>query len=188
MKASDLFVQCLEEEKIEYIFGVPGEENADFMMSLEQSKKIQFILTRHEQGAAFMAEAYGRLTGNPAGCIGDIGAGRDEPDHGCRRLEHGPRADARADRTGRDGSRLHKESHQIMDVVSMFTSPSPNGRTPSCIPDTIPEIVRKAVRHCAHGKTRAPCTSSCRRTSPSRMRTSRRSADTGAQVPPAGAG
>ena len=49
MKASDLLVKCLEEEGIEYIFGVPGEENADFMMSLEQSKKIKFILTRHEQ-------------------------------------------------------------------------------------------------------------------------------------------
>ena len=66
MKASDLLVRCLEEEGIEYIFGVPGEENADFMMSLEQSEKIRFVLTRHEQGAAFMAEIYGRLTGNPA--------------------------------------------------------------------------------------------------------------------------
>jgi acetolactate synthase-1/2/3 large subunit len=65
MKASDLFVQCLEEEGIEYIFGVPGEENADFMMSLEKSEKIKFILCRHEQGAAFMAEVYGRLTGTP---------------------------------------------------------------------------------------------------------------------------
>ena len=56
MKASDLLVQCLEEEGIEYIFGVPGEENADFMMSLEKSKKIKFILTRHEQGAAMAAD------------------------------------------------------------------------------------------------------------------------------------
>ncbi len=72
MKASDLFVRCLEEEGIEYIFGVPGEENADFMMSLEASSKIKFILTRHEQGAAFMAEVYGRLTGNPAGCHGKL--------------------------------------------------------------------------------------------------------------------
>lgn len=63
MKASDLFVKALEEEGIEYIFGVPGEENGDFIMSLEQSEKITFILTRHEQGAAFMAEIYGRLTG-----------------------------------------------------------------------------------------------------------------------------
>ena len=58
MKASDLFVKCLENEGIEYIFGVPGEENADFMISLEQSDKIRFVLTRHEQGAAFMAEIY----------------------------------------------------------------------------------------------------------------------------------
>jgi len=65
MKASDLLVECLEEEGIEYIFGVPGEENADFMMSLEQSSKIRFVLTRHEQGAAFMAETYGRLSGYP---------------------------------------------------------------------------------------------------------------------------
>ena len=75
MKASDLLVKCLEEEGIEYIFGVPGEENADFMISLEQSGKIKFILTRHEQGAAFMAEIYGRLTGNPAGCLGTLGPG-----------------------------------------------------------------------------------------------------------------
>ena len=61
MNASELLVQCLEEEGIEYIFGVPGEENADFMMALEESKKIRFILTRHEQGAAFMAEIYGRV-------------------------------------------------------------------------------------------------------------------------------
>jgi hypothetical protein len=65
IKASDLFVRCLEVEGIEYIFGVPGEENADFMISLEQSETIKFILTRHEQGAAFMAEVYGRLTGIP---------------------------------------------------------------------------------------------------------------------------
>ena len=66
MKASDLLVRCLEDEGIEYVFGVPGEENADFMLSLEQSEKIEFVLTRHEQGAAFMAEVYGRLTGKNA--------------------------------------------------------------------------------------------------------------------------
>ena len=57
MKASDLFVQCLEREGIEYIFGVPGEENADFMMSLEKSESIRFILCRHEQGAACSVRA-----------------------------------------------------------------------------------------------------------------------------------
>ena len=75
MKASDLLVRCLETEGIEYVFGVPGEENADFVMSLATSKSIRFILTRHEQGAAFMAEVYGRLTGNPAVCLGTLGPG-----------------------------------------------------------------------------------------------------------------
>ena len=119
MKASDLFVKCLEEEGIEYIFGVPGEENADFMISLEKSEKIRFILTRHEQGAAFMAEIYGRLTGNAAGCLGTLGPGATNLITGV--------ADANMDRapllalTGQGSSqRLHKESHQIMDVVEMF--------------------------------------------------------------------
>ena len=112
MKASDLFVQCLEHEGIEYIFGVPGEENADFMMSLEQSERITFVLCRHEQGAAFMAEVYGRLTGNPAGCLGTLGPGAANLITGV--------ADANMDRspilvlTGQgDSQRLHKESHQI---------------------------------------------------------------------------
>ena len=67
MKASDLLVKCLENEGIEFIFAVHGEANADFMLSLQASETIRFILTRHEQGAAFMAEVYGRLTGNQAG-------------------------------------------------------------------------------------------------------------------------
>jgi acetolactate synthase-1/2/3 large subunit len=144
MKASDLLVKCLEEEGIEYIFGVPGEENADFMMSLEQSEKIKFILTRHEQGAAFMAEIYGRLTGNPAGCLGTLGPGATNLITGV--------ADSNMDRspmlvlTGQGSTdRLHKESHQIMDVVSMF-KPVTKWATTILNPDTIPEIVRKAVR------------------------------------------
>jgi acetolactate synthase-1/2/3 large subunit len=144
MKASDLLVKCLENEGIEYIFGVPGEENADFMMSLEQSQRIRFILTRHEQGAAFMAEVYGRLTGNPAGCLGTLGPGATNLITGV--------ADANMDRapmlvlTGQGAStRLHKESHQIMDVVSMF-EPVTKWATGVLHEDTIPEIVRKAVR------------------------------------------
>ena len=144
MKASDLFVRCLENEGIEYIFGVPGEENADFMMSLEKSEKIRFILTRHEQGAAFMAEIYGRLTGNPAGCLGTLGPGATNLITGV--------ADANMDRapmlvlTGQGAStRLHKESHQIMDVVSMF-EPVTKWAMGVLHEDTIPEIVRKAVR------------------------------------------
>ena len=144
MKASDLLVKCLEEEGIEYIFGVPGEENADFMMSLEKSDKIRFILTRHEQGAAFMAEIYGRLTGNPAGCLGTLGPGATNLITGV--------ADSNMDRapmlvlTGQGAStRLHKESHQVMDVVDMFSAVT-KWATTIWHPDNIPEIVRKAVR------------------------------------------
>ncbi len=144
MKASDLFVKCLEEEGIEYIFGVPGEENADFMMSLDKSSKIKFILTRHEQGAAFMAEIYGRLTGNPAGCLGTLGPGATNLITGV--------ADSNMDRapmlvfTGQGSSqRLHKESHQIMDVVKMF-GPVTKWAISILHPDTIAEIIRKAVR------------------------------------------
>ena len=144
MKTSDLFVQCLEEEGIEYIFGVPGEENADFMMSLEASTKITFILTRHEQGAAFMAEIYGRLTGKPACCLGTLGPGATNLITGV--------ADANMDRapmlvlTGQGAStRLHKESHQVMDVVAMFR-PVTKWAHSVYHPNNIPEIVRKAVR------------------------------------------
>jgi acetolactate synthase-1/2/3 large subunit len=144
MKASDLLVRCLESEGIEYVFGVPGEENADFMMSLEQSEKIEFVLTRHEQGAAFMAEVYGRLTGNPAICLGTLGPGATNLITGV--------ADANMDRaplivlTGQGAStRLHKESHQVMDVVHMFR-PVTKWATSILHPDNIPEIVRKAVR------------------------------------------
>ena len=144
MKASDLMVKCLEAEGIEYIFGVPGEENADFMMSLERSDRITFVLTRHEQGAAFMAEIYGRLTGNPACCLGTLGPGATNLITGV--------ADSNMDRapmlvlTGQGSvSRLHKELHQIMDVVEMF-KPVTKWATTIYHPDTIAEIVRKAVR------------------------------------------
>ncbi len=144
MKASDLFVKCLETEGLEYIFGVPGEENADFMMSLEQSEQIKFILTRHEQGAAFMAEIYGRLTGMAAGCLGTLGPGATNLITGV--------ADSNMDRapmlvlTGQGAStRLHKESHQVMDVVDMFKPVTKWAHT-IIHEETIPETIRKAVR------------------------------------------
>jgi acetolactate synthase-1/2/3 large subunit len=144
MKASDLFVKCLETEGIDYVFGVPGEENADFMMSLEKSESIRFILTRHEQGAAFMAEVHGRLTGQPAVCLGTLGPGATNLITGV--------ADSNMDRspmlviTGQaDSKRQHKESHQHMDVVRMFTPVTKWAQT-IIHPDIIPETVRKAVR------------------------------------------
>jgi len=144
MLAADLFVQCLEAEELEYIFGIPGEENAQFMMSLQKSKRIKFILTRHEQGAAFMAEVYGRLTGQPAACLGTLGPGASNLITGV--------ADGNMDRspmlvlTGQGAStRLHKESHQVMDVVAMFT-PVTKWAHSILHPNTIPEITRKAIR------------------------------------------
>ena len=75
MKASDLFIQALENEGVEYIFGIPGEENLDLLESLRKSKTIRLILTRHEQGAAFMAATYGRLTGKAGVCLATLGPG-----------------------------------------------------------------------------------------------------------------
>ncbi len=144
MKASDLFVQCLETEGIDYIFGVPGEENADFMLSLEKSDRIQFVLCRHEQGAAFMAEIYGRLTGHTAGCLGTLGPGATNLITGVAdsNMDHAPMLVL----TGQGSTeRLHKESHQIMDMVHMF-EPVTKWATTVLHENNIPEIVRKAVR------------------------------------------
>lgn len=74
-KASDLFIECLEQEGVEYIFGVPGEENLDFLDSLSRSKQIKLVLTRHEQGAGFMAATYGRHTGKTGVCLATLGPG-----------------------------------------------------------------------------------------------------------------
>ena len=157
MKASDLFLRCLEAEGVEYIFGVPGEENADLMMSLLDSP-IEFVVCRHEQGAAFIADVYGRLTGKPGVCLGTLGPGASNLLTGV--------ADADMDRaplvviTGQGAtSRLHKESHQAMDVVAMFEPVVRWGRTITNA-DTIPEVIRKAFK-IAQTEKKALCTSSC---------------------------
>lgn len=72
--AADLLVECLQEEGVEYIFGIPGEENLAVMNAIDQSP-IKFITTRHEQGAAFMADVYGRLTGKAGVCLATLGPG-----------------------------------------------------------------------------------------------------------------
>lgn len=144
MNTAELFVQCLEAEGVTHIFGVPGEENADFMMALEGSAQIEFVLCRHEQGAAFMADVYGRLTGKPGVCLGTLGPGATNLVTGV--------ADANMDRapciviTGQaDSQRQHKESHQNMDVVAMFR-PITKWAQPILHPRNVPEIVRKAFK------------------------------------------
>ncbi len=143
MKASDLFVRCLEAEGVTHIFGVPGEENADLMISLIDSP-IQFVLCRHEQAAAFMADAYGRLTGKAGVCLGTLGPGATNLVTGI--------ADATMDRSPvvcligqAPTERLHKESHQNMDSVAMFR---PITKWAQSIYDenAIPEVVRKAFK------------------------------------------
>ena len=74
-KAADLLVECLEAEGVEYVFGVPGEENLDFLDALSRSEKIRLVLTRHEQGAGFMAATYGRHTGKAGVCMATLGPG-----------------------------------------------------------------------------------------------------------------
>lgn len=143
MKASDLLVKCLENEGVEYIFGIPGEETLDLMESLRTSS-IRYILCRHEQAAAFMADAYGRLTGRPGVCMSTLGPGATNLLTGV--------ADAFLDKspmvaiTGQaDLKRIHKESHQYIDIVEMYDSVTKwNGRIE--YPDIIPEMVRKAFK------------------------------------------
>jgi len=143
MKASDLFVKCLEEEGVERIFGVPGEENADVMISLNDSK-IDFVLCRHEQAAAFAADAYGRLTGKAGVCLATLGPGATNLVTGL--------ADANTDRApvvaiiGQGSTkRLHKESHQNMDSVAMMR-PISKWSQSILSADNITEVVRKAFK------------------------------------------
>jgi acetolactate synthase-1/2/3 large subunit len=141
MKASDLLVRCLEAEGVEYIFGIPGEENIDLMDSLTRSS-IRFVLTRHEQAAAFMADVYGRLTGRPGVCLATLGPGATNLVTGV--------ANAHLDRsplvaiTGQAArTRLHKESHQNVDTIQLFKGITKYDQQ-ILSPRTIPEVVRKA--------------------------------------------
>jgi acetolactate synthase I/II/III large subunit len=143
VKSAELLVKCLEAEEVEYIFGVPGEENADVMLAIEDASR-RFILTRHEQGAAFMADVYGRLTGRAAVCLGTLGPGATNMVTGI--------ADANMDRspvvalTGQGSSlRLHKESHQAMDAVGMFR-PITKWAHSITHADNVPEVIRKAFK------------------------------------------
>jgi acetolactate synthase-1/2/3 large subunit len=144
MNTSELIVKCLENEGVEYIFGIPGEENIAFMDVLKDSKSIRFVTTRHEQGAAFMADVYGRLTGKPGVCLATLGPGATNLMTGV--------ADANLDGaplvaiTGQAGTdRMHVESHQYLDLVAMF-APVTKWNKQVVRPDTAPEIVRKAFK------------------------------------------
>ena len=143
MNTAELLVRCLENEGVEYIFGVPGEENLQVLQALKQSS-IQFVTTRHEQGAAFMADVYGRLTGKAGVCLSTLGPGATNLITGV--------ADANLDRaplvaiTGQVGTdRMHIESHQYLDLVAMF-APVTQWNAQIVRPSNTAEIVRKAFK------------------------------------------
>ncbi|HEY9909477.1 MAG TPA: acetolactate synthase large subunit [Thermosynechococcaceae cyanobacterium] len=143
MNTAELLVQCLENEGVEYIFGLPGEENLHVLEALKSSS-IQFITTRHEQGAAFMADVYGRLTGKAGVCLSTLGPGATNLMTGV--------ADANLDRaplvaiTGQVGTdRMHIESHQYLDLVAMF-APVTKWNAQIVRPSNTTEIVRKAFK------------------------------------------
>jgi acetolactate synthase-1/2/3 large subunit len=144
MNVAQLLVRCLENEGVRYVFGIPGEETLDLNAALEDSEKIQFVLTRHEQAAAFMADVYGRLSSFPGVCLATLGPGATNLLTGV--------ADAQLDRaplvaiTGQAGlERVHLESHQYIDVVQMF-GPVTKWSTRISVPESVPEVVRKAFR------------------------------------------
>lgn len=142
--AAELLVHCLENEGVKYVFGVPGEEILNLLDALSRSRSIQFITTRHEQGAAFMADVYGRLTTYPGVCLATLGPGATNLITGI--------ADATLDLaplvaiTGQAGlDRVYKDSHQYIDVVKMLQPITKwNARVER--PDAVPEMVRKAFR------------------------------------------
>ncbi|MGO9350104.1 MAG: acetolactate synthase large subunit [Mycobacterium sp.] len=143
-KAAQLMVKCLENEGVSVVFGIPGEENIRFIQALASSKSIRYVLTRHEQAAAFMAEMYGRVTGRAAVVSATLGPGAINMQLGV--------ADATTNSTpmvaisaqvGQD--REYKESHQYVDLVSMF---APITRWAAGVPTAraIPEMFRKAFK------------------------------------------
>lgn len=143
MKASDLFIQALENEGVEYIFGVPGEENLDFLESLRTSK-IRLIVTRHEQAAGFMAATYGRLTGKPGVCLSTLGPGATNFVTAAAYAQLGAMPMLMI--TGQKPIRSSKQGQfQIIDVVGMM-KPITKYATQIVSGSTIPARVREAFR------------------------------------------
>jgi acetolactate synthase-1/2/3 large subunit len=140
---AELIVECLENEGVTHVFGIPGEENIRFVDALSKSS-IEYVLTRHEQGASFMAEVYGRLTGRAGVCSATLGPGAINLLLGV--------ADATTNSTpllaisAQVGmGRSYKESHQSIDLVSMF-APATKWSALVATPEAVPEMVRKAFK------------------------------------------
>ncbi len=144
MNVAQLFVRCLEAEGVRYVFGVPGEENEDLLFALAESDQVTFVPTRHEQGAAFIADVWGRLTGEAGVCLSTLGPGATNLVTGV--------ADANLDKaplvaiTGQGSTtRLHHESHQYIDVVNLLR-PITKWNSSIGDGDIVTETVRKAFK------------------------------------------
>jgi len=142
-KASEVFVECLEAEGVSHVFGIPGEETLDLNEALADSS-IEFVPVRHEQGGAYMADVYGRLTRRAGVCLGTLGPGATNLVTAV--------ADAYLDRaplvalTGQgDLERMHKESHQYLDIVRLM-QPITKWNARVTHPRIVPEVVRKAFK------------------------------------------
>src|ERR1700746_1039747 len=140
-RASDVFVECLEAEGVKYVFGIPGEETLDLNQSLANSS-VSFVPVRPGQGGAYMADMYGRLTGRAGVCLGTLGPGAMNlvTAIGDAFLDRAPLVAL----TGQaDLERMHKESHQYIDLVGIMRPIVKwNARVSS--PEIVPEVVRKA--------------------------------------------
>lgn len=143
MKAVELFVRCLENEGVEFIFGIPGEENLDLMDALIDSP-IKFITVRHEQGAAFMADVYGRVTGRTGVCLSTLGPGATNLITGVAdaNMDYAPVVAIAGQAST---NRLHKESHQVLDLQAVF-KPLTKYSVRVLTPNVITEVIRKAFK------------------------------------------
>ena len=143
-KASDLFVACLEAEGVEYVFGVPGEENLDFLDSLSRSTKIELILNRHEQAGGFMAATYGRHTGKAGVCMATLGPGATNLVTAAAYAQLGGMPMMLI--TGQKPIKSSKQGRfQILDVVDMMR-PISKFTHQMASADNIPSRVREAFR------------------------------------------
>ncbi|NGN66994.1 acetolactate synthase large subunit [Streptomyces sp. A7024] len=141
---AQLLVRCLEAEGVEYVFGIPGEENIRFVDALNASDSIQYVLTRHEQGASFMAEMYGRITGRAGVCSATLGPGAINLLLGTADAQtNSTPVVALAAQGGLD--RIHKESHQVIDLPAMF-APVTHWSQEVRSAGAVPEMVRQAFK------------------------------------------
>lgn len=146
---AQLLVECLEEEGVHYIFGIPGEENLAVMKALTHSK-IEFITVRHEQGAAFMADVYGRLTGKAGVCMATLGPGATNLITGVADADcDGAPLVAISGQVGTD--KMHITAHQYLDLRAMFEPITRRAYT-VVRPDTMAEITRLAFKYAEREK------------------------------------